>query len=596
MFKINKTSTRVLTASYIFVAILIYANTLNNPFHFDDFHSIVENSHLRNLKNIPVFFIDTQMFSVEQGGKMFRPMLLVSYAVNYAIHGSEVWGYRVFNVFLHVSCVVALFFCAVKMGADRSMSSLMGWLFLLNPIVAESINYISSRSDLFVASFIMWAIYNLMFRDSRYFFGVLLFIFGFLVKSMAIVMPPLLFACERSTNLWNDLIRKRSLIISLAVVVSIYLLIIYKNSFIGDSVDKIPRGLVEQIFTHIKAQVYMVWLCIMPVHLTVDHPFNPAGKQINETVLWSVLLIGSISYFAIRSRSHWLSLGWIWQIIALLPYAFIPLNLIVTERRMYLALVGFSIAIGWVLTAWKNSKNRSPYGLYFLLIIWIGISLSRANIWANDISLWEEAVNLNPKNSRALVNLGLAYERIGDLSEAQKYILEGLSLDPQIAYGWLHLGNLQFKEEKYSLAEESYFRAISVHPGLAGGYYNIGNIMLGRGEIEKAEEFYMYSIEIDPYLALAQNNLGQIYASRGNSEEALMSYERAIRSNPELPQPYFNRAVLLEKLGDFNSALGEYSRAYNLMNALKDLDNINQSRPYIKKALEGIERLRNSVP
>ncbi|MEC9049572.1 MAG: tetratricopeptide repeat protein, partial [Candidatus Neomarinimicrobiota bacterium] len=79
-------------------------------------------------------------------------------------------------------------------------------------------------------------------------------------------------------------------------------------------------------------------------------------------------------------------------------------------------------------------------------------------------------------------------------------------------------------------------------------------------------------------------------------EEALMSYERAIRGNPELPQPYFNRAVLLEKLGDYDSALGEYSRAYKLMNALKDLDNINQSRPYIKKALEGMERLRNSTP
>ena len=53
---------------------------------------------------------------------------------------------------------------------------------------------------------------------------------------------------------------------------------------------------------------------------------------------------------------------------------------------------------------------------------------------------------------------------------------------------------------------------------------------------------------------------------------------------------------MLEKLGDYNSALDQYSRAYKLMNALKDLDNINQSRPYVKKALEGMERLRNSAP
>ncbi|MEE3233036.1 MAG: tetratricopeptide repeat protein [Candidatus Latescibacterota bacterium] len=589
-------STRSLMVLYFFVSIFIYANTLNNPFHFDDFHSIVENPHLRALNNIPVFFVDTQTFSVEQGGKMFRPLLLVSYAINFAIHGSEVWGYRIFNILLHFSCVVGLFHLAVKMGAGKRMASLMGWLLLINPLVAEPINYISSRSDLFVSSFIIWSISSLLLRDSRYALGIILFAFGFLVKSMAIVMPPLLLLCERSANVWNYIIRKRFLTISLSVVVLLYLLIIYENSFLGESVDKIPRGLVEQIFTHLKAQVYMAWLCVMPVHLTVDHPFNPASKEITEAIFLSILLIGSISIFAIRAHSHWLSVGWIWQIIALLPYAFIPLNLIVTERRMYLAVVGFSITMSWVFTRWKNRNSRASYGFYGLLILWIGISLSRSNVWANDISLWSEAVNYNPKNPRALINLGLAYERDGSYSAAQKHILEGLSLDPKIANGWLHLGNLQFKDGKYSDAEDSYLRALSVQPGLAGGYYNIGNILLGRGEIVTAEEFYIRALEINPYLALAHNNLGQIHESRGNSVEALRSYDRAIGGNPELPQPHYNRAVLLEKMGDYNSALSEYSRAYKLMNALKNLDEINQSRPFIKKALEGMNRLRGSVP
>ena len=64
----------------------------------------------------------------------------------------------------------------------------------------------------------------------------------------------------------------------------------------------------------------------------------------------------------------------------------------------------------------------------------------------------------------------------------------------------------------------------------------------------------------------------------------------------ERNSPHYNRAVLLEKMGDYDSALSEYSRAYKLMNALKNLDEINQSRPFIKKALEGMNRLRGSVP
>ena len=135
MIKIEKLSDKSLSLWYFGLAILIYATAINNPFHFDDFHSIVENPHLRNLKNIPIFFVDTQTFSVEQGGKMFRPLLLTSFAINYAIHGYEVWGYRAFNILLHVSCVIALFRFAMKMGSDKKMAVLMGCLFLINPIV-----------------------------------------------------------------------------------------------------------------------------------------------------------------------------------------------------------------------------------------------------------------------------------------------------------------------------------------------------------------------------------------------------------------------------------------------------------------------------
>ena len=34
---------------------LVYANSLNNPFHYDDIHSIVENPHIRQLANIPLY-------------------------------------------------------------------------------------------------------------------------------------------------------------------------------------------------------------------------------------------------------------------------------------------------------------------------------------------------------------------------------------------------------------------------------------------------------------------------------------------------------------------------------------------------------------
>ena len=47
-----------------------YLNGLDNSFHDDDEHAIVRNHHLRNLANIPTFFVDSSTFSAEPGKGM----------------------------------------------------------------------------------------------------------------------------------------------------------------------------------------------------------------------------------------------------------------------------------------------------------------------------------------------------------------------------------------------------------------------------------------------------------------------------------------------------------------------------------------------
>ena len=69
-------------AVFAVLAVVLFANALENPFHYDDKHSIVKNKHLRSLRNIPHFFVDPGTFSSERQGTMFRPLLLVSYALN----------------------------------------------------------------------------------------------------------------------------------------------------------------------------------------------------------------------------------------------------------------------------------------------------------------------------------------------------------------------------------------------------------------------------------------------------------------------------------------------------------------------------------
>jgi len=78
-----------------------YANSLQGSFQYDDFHSIVRNSSLRDLGNLPAFFTDPETFSGDADKAMYRPVLLASLALNHALHGYKVEGYHAVNVMLH---------------------------------------------------------------------------------------------------------------------------------------------------------------------------------------------------------------------------------------------------------------------------------------------------------------------------------------------------------------------------------------------------------------------------------------------------------------------------------------------------------------
>ena len=82
----------------------VYANSMAGSFHYDDFHSLVLNPHIRSLANIPAFFSEPTLFSANPDNAMYRPLLLASFALNYALSGYEVWSYHLLSLALHLGC------------------------------------------------------------------------------------------------------------------------------------------------------------------------------------------------------------------------------------------------------------------------------------------------------------------------------------------------------------------------------------------------------------------------------------------------------------------------------------------------------------
>ncbi len=79
----RKTNMIILAIIFFVMLIVTYSNHFRNSFHFDDFHTITDNIHIRDIKNIPAFFKDPRMFSSIPSHWGLRPGITTSAAIDY---------------------------------------------------------------------------------------------------------------------------------------------------------------------------------------------------------------------------------------------------------------------------------------------------------------------------------------------------------------------------------------------------------------------------------------------------------------------------------------------------------------------------------
>jgi protein O-mannosyl-transferase len=141
-----------------FVAILAaYSNHFHNSFHFDDAHTIEQNVYIRNLHNIPRIFTDATTFSSLPANQTWRPIVSLSLALDYRLaNGLDPFWFHV-STFLWFLVLLALTFslyravfdAAEPRPANRYIALFAVLWFALHLAVAETVNYVIQRADLY---------------------------------------------------------------------------------------------------------------------------------------------------------------------------------------------------------------------------------------------------------------------------------------------------------------------------------------------------------------------------------------------------------------------------------------------------------------
>ena len=141
------------------LALAAYSGSFHAGFHFDDFHQLVNNQHMRSLANVPRFFTEPRLASFSSEDKGYRPVTYTTFALNYALAGYRVFWYHAVNFCLHVLCAFLVFVIVRAVlrdaGSGRAgeYALLVAALFAVHPVQTGAVTYITGRAALLASLF-----------------------------------------------------------------------------------------------------------------------------------------------------------------------------------------------------------------------------------------------------------------------------------------------------------------------------------------------------------------------------------------------------------------------------------------------------------
>ena len=178
------------------LAILPCLNGLRADFTFDDKTIVRDNPRLSSPGRVGEIFTSHYFGGPLSTAKNYRPVVLLTYAVQRWTTGTDPLPFHVVNVALHVGTTLLFAAWTLALGMPRGPSLAAAALFAVVPIHVEAVTGIVGRAELLVASLVFLA--ALLFRRATdgprlgvwpYAGALVAFLLAVFTKENAVVLP-----------------------------------------------------------------------------------------------------------------------------------------------------------------------------------------------------------------------------------------------------------------------------------------------------------------------------------------------------------------------------------------------------------------------
>ena len=181
------------------LCLVVYANGMTGTFTYDDKAIIRDNPRIRMPSRVGEIFTTSYFGGPRGSGSAYRPVLLLSYAVQWWIHGRIPEAFHFVNVLLHICATLLLGDLLLRAGVRPAAAALASLFFAVAPIHVEAVTSLVGRGETLAAVFSL-AFLSVALgagekapRIARVLAALLFYGLGILTKESAAVAPGLLF-------------------------------------------------------------------------------------------------------------------------------------------------------------------------------------------------------------------------------------------------------------------------------------------------------------------------------------------------------------------------------------------------------------------
>jgi len=532
----------------ILFSALIYVNTLENGFIWDDTGEIENNEYIRSLKYIPLilsggYWHNRQAHNL---GVEYRPLSQISYAIDYVFWKLDPRGYKLTNIVIYCLNVIMVYIligqCLLVCNSKSRIRSYEGPFFIIvpflaallfasHPVHAEAINWTKNRAELIAAFFIFFSTFlflrsvlqlSLKKRLTYYVFSIVAGTFAFLSKETAISLSLVLFM---SLFFLDDKARIRTSLLMISpfiIITAVYLYMkVSSHGGMSKAADNLPSiGMYANILAVFKTYgIYFVML-VYPGTLNAMRQFDEPVYFMEWEVFWSFLLVFVLIGIAVEiyRRHRVYSYGIFWIFMTLLPVSniFYLASRPIAEQRLYIPSLGFCLILALMI-------NK----LYFL----------KAGKPANDVF---RAIALALIVSIVTVYSVIVFRRNKDWHDSYTFWLDTIRKAPKNAKAYNNFGNSIYLKGDVKGAVSMYRKAIELNPNHAEVFNNLGVAMRSLRRPADAVSFFKKAIEINPSYGSAHNNLARTYCQLKRYDLAVDHVKRAMKYGSDVDAEVLN--------------------------------------------------------